>query len=760
MDVTFGVNVDGTEAQIALLDAAAPHPVIDQSQTDLANDPIHTLASTLVSTDRMLAESGHRLVGTTVSGSDTTLMARLHQALVDAELTNVALVSHADAVTAVTRSMAGNETVASITSDETTAALSIVDSAADVTSVIAVEPVADGDRAAAYRTLLERFSEEPGGATSVIVLGPQFNDPEYAALSSTSPVPLRFPEDPEFALARGAALAGFGQQHANPAIVDYPADSVNSVGTMVGVQAQQLAYSQVEDANDFGLASAVLPMQTPMRPLSDVDPDEYETEEEDAPANRPRALLLGSTVAAVVVVGFAALAVSVAIAIRPTANAQDVRLQEEVVAGKYFPNSPGQGVNPDGPNWTMIEELPKPGIEPDARVFRTHSLSPSYGTGDAGAELIKFYRDGTVGVVPNALTPPPDVGPDVIGVPMASDYLTRLIPDFSRWTPCQVLALVGNMRRMAEIAADSASSTSRETFEMWELLTGNTGNAITGWSDIGEVAVVPVGTGPLFATPQHGADTGTDLAAIPDQVFKTGSSDVATSRVLPSDVKIVDPKDLESLPAFDGVDAATSAPILGEVIPGVVEESLPGVQGTGPIVVPDSKIPGSAPSPEATLPGSRVEIPEVVPGNPSLDGPRLPVNVPSAPQLPGGDAPGELPLPNRELPIEIPKPPLPVEVPKPAAPQIPIEIPKPQVPVIEAPAPPVIQAPPPPVIQAPPPPVIQAPPPPVIEMPTFTIPTQLFPAPNAPAAPELPSFELPQLPELPFNGGLFGSGSN
>ncbi|MGV0715833.1 hypothetical protein ABQE93_10545 [Mycolicibacterium sp. XJ662] len=749
--------------------------------------------STLVSTDRMLAQSGHRLVGTTVCGSDADLTARLHGALVEAELTNVVVVSPSDALTAVTRAVVGGETAASMTSDGSTAALSIVDPAADVTSLIAVEPVTGGDRTAAYRKLLERFSEEPGGATSVVVLGPPLDDAVTAELNATSPVPLRFPEHPEFALARGAALAGFGRQQVSRAVEDYPAASLNSADTMLGVQAQQLAYSQVEDSGDFGLVGADVPLQTPMQPLSAVDPEEFETEEEDVAPNRPRVLLLGSTVAAVVVVGFAALAVSVAINIRPTASVQDVRLQEEAVAGKYFPNSPGQGVHPNGPNWTMIEERPEPGTEPDARVFRPQSLGSSGGTGDAGAEVIKFFRDGTVGVVPDVVTlppppPPGGVGPGVFAQP--PEFLTRLIPDFSRWSPCQILALVGNMGAFAQATMDAATDVTTAGFETLGSVTGG----LNELSEAGELVTTPVTKANLFDTSEE-SDSATDLEAIPEQIFETGSSQLTTADVLPSDTKIVETKTSESLPGAGSADTVTSVPPLGELIPETVEKSLPGVQGTGPIVLPESEVLESAPGSEVPLPASVPEIPGAVPGDtspaesvpsedianmPPLPGgsepvqipkPQEPLEVPKPVEVPKPQVPADIPepveIPKPPVPVEVPKPPVPVEIPKPPAPvevpkpQVPVEIPKPPAPV-EIPKPQVpveIPKPPAPVIQAPAPPA-PAPAPPVLKLPTkLPIPTKLIPAPKAPT-PKKPSLPATTLPKLPFGKDLFGSGSS
>ncbi len=520
MDVTLGVALDKAEARIALIDATAPHAVIDQSAIDLTNQPVDTVVSALESTDRMLTDSGHRLVGTSVCSADPATAAGVRDALIDADLTNVTVVSQSDAVTEVTRTLVGGETTATLTSDADTAALSIVDAAADTTSLIAVEPVTGGDRATAYRTLLERFGEEPGGATSVVVLGAPVDDALAADLQAASPVPLQFVDEPQYAIARGAALAGF-RRPASPFAEQAPIDSMGWGDTVLGPQAQQLAYSQVNDADDFSIADPAVPMQNPMRRLSAVDPQDHEVEETAegaaAPADRPRALLLGSTVAAVVVVGFAALAVTVALNIRPDVREQAIRLTDDALAGKYFPVAPGQGVTPDGPGWTMIEEVPPPGVEPGARTFRPQMLNASRGTGDTGAEVIKFFRDGTVGVVPNTTPLNATIQPQGVmppgGIPDASGFATRLIPDFTRWSPCQVLALVGNMRLLTETAIDGVADIAGAGLGAASSVTGNTGYYLD-LSDLGRVAVVPQTKGELFDVTDAPAGTSTESRSI------------------------------------------------------------------------------------------------------------------------------------------------------------------------------------------------------------------------------------------------------
>src|SRR3546814_8909540 len=118
------------------------------------------------------------------------------------------------------------------------------------------------------------------------------------------------------------------------------------------VQGQNLAYSLADDSGSLPIGvpeeydDAGALFQVPMAPLSNTggqptyydDPNEVEAPV-GAGAGRPRVLLMGSTIAAIVVVGFAVLAVGVAITIKPTVSQQAIR-DYEAVPGKYLPTMP------------------------------------------------------------------------------------------------------------------------------------------------------------------------------------------------------------------------------------------------------------------------------------------------------------------------------------------------------------------------------------------------------------------------------------
>ena len=589
MDVTLGVVVRGQRAMISLLDAQQPHAVVDESGIDLTDRP-DELVSTLVATDRQLTEAGHRLVATSVCGADADAITALSNALIDADLMNVSVVSQSDAVTAVTRALVDDRVTASLVSDGETAALSIIDGDADATSLIAVEPVTDGDNTGAFRRLLERFAEEPGGAASVIVLGGALAAADTAALAETSPVPVQIAENPEFAVARGVALAG--RQRPLSAGGGMPPVAPESAATMMAPAEPQLAYSEVDEfGTETGGMSLAGPasggqIPMPMRPLPDIDPDELDAVDPGVDQGRPRVLLLGSAVAAVVVVGFAALAVSVAIGIRPVVSEQAIRMNEEAVPGKYFPVSPGQGVLPSGPAWTVNEQNLESGVASPVREFESKLLGAPRAS-DSAAQIFKLNPDNTIGVEPavNRLAQEgSNIAAGAVGPAAgaeAPEYLTRLIPDFSRFTPTDVFSVLANAPYLGDNLVKGASAMGILGQNLsGSGLTGTASSAASGLGDLGLVTLVPRGTGSLFsaATDTASAVGNTVANGIPTEVFSLPASELNDSGVLPAGVKVVE----EVTTGADGL-ATETKPATG-MLGGIFtpqDGALTEVSGTG-----------------------------------------------------------------------------------------------------------------------------------------------------------------------------------
>lgn len=101
MDVALGVAVTDRVARLALVDSAAPGTVIDQFVLDVAEHPVEVLTETVVGTDRSLAGENHRLVATRLCWPDQAKADELQHALQDSGIHDVAVISEAQAATAL-----------------------------------------------------------------------------------------------------------------------------------------------------------------------------------------------------------------------------------------------------------------------------------------------------------------------------------------------------------------------------------------------------------------------------------------------------------------------------------------------------------------------------------------------------------------------------------------------------------------------------------------------------------------------------------
>lgn len=441
MQLVLGVAVADSTARLALIDVAAPEAALDQFDISVAGNNTDRLVRTIVDTVRSLDNDGHRLTATNLCWADGTSADRLRNTLVAAGVGNVAVVSQADAATAFVRSAAGSageHTAALLLVDDTTAALSVVGQDAAHTSLIDAETIAAAGPDSACTTMLERLREEPGGAQTLYVVS---TSDDAAALTERlrpdSPLPLHANAHPAYLLARGAAAAAC-TSYADPVAPTTAAQFATAPGPVMG---EHLAYSMTDDSGSLPFAVAEeyedtdAALQQPMAPLSYAGthtgrtdaPEEFE---EPVPAARPRILLLGSTIAAIVVVGFAVLAVGVAIGIKPTASQQAVR-DTEAVPGKYLPPMPGQGVEPvEDPGAYLPPVVAVAATPPKANQHTVHAGGGSGSGGNSGGYTTSSGSTGAVaptggGGVPTGGNP---IAVDPLGGFKLNDWLPDL-PD-------------------------------------------------------------------------------------------------------------------------------------------------------------------------------------------------------------------------------------------------------------------------------------------------------------------------------------------
>uniref|UniRef100_UPI0023E017B7 DUF7159 family protein n=1 Tax=Mycolicibacter minnesotensis TaxID=1118379 RepID=UPI0023E017B7 len=313
-----------------------------------ADSPVlpHQIVSAILGTQESARESGYRLASTGVTVADPLQAGQLRDALAGHRVENVMLVSAFLAAAALAQTVGGSvgyEHTALMFIEPDGATLAVVDSSDG--SIADVQRVAlPSDDAAAMGALTRlaaaagRLSPRPDG---LFVVGSGVNvgmvKPE---LDAASAIPVSVPEEPETALARGAALAS-----AHAPLFDSSTSALawaRDPGTgVIDPELVALGYACPADYDatmgEFALAYSAVPDDAYSGYLDFAGDDAVEDvvgsddefyppsselrliEEDSAPIRRRPFLLAGSGLAAFFVVGVCSLVVALAVSIRPTA---------------------------------------------------------------------------------------------------------------------------------------------------------------------------------------------------------------------------------------------------------------------------------------------------------------------------------------------------------------------------------------------------------------------------------------------------------
>jgi hypothetical protein len=348
MVLVEGENADGvTVDEDAIYVGAADAPTVSAADH---------VVSAILGTQEGAAESGYQLRSTGVTWTDPVEAAALRDALAARKVENVMLVSSflaAAALAQVVGSSVGYAQTGLLFVEPDTATLAVVNTADGSITEVQRQPLTPGlDLTAELAALLsgaEGLQTRPdglflvGSGVDIAPLKPQ--------LEAATGLMINAPEEPETALARGAALASAnaplftsstealayaqdpGTGFINPYAVA-PGYFDVAVDNASGEQA--LAYSAIADDDDAYTAFA--------GEQADFETGTYTgayTGVVDAPmgGGRRPLVLVASAVVAIFVVGAAALLVAMAISMRPTASVRP-EPGHNAVAPKPAPAAP------------------------------------------------------------------------------------------------------------------------------------------------------------------------------------------------------------------------------------------------------------------------------------------------------------------------------------------------------------------------------------------------------------------------------------
>lgn len=353
MDLVLGMSMAPSTVNMVLVDGEnGDGATVDQDGFPVATAANTGNAATLSAADQVMAailgtregatEGGYRLATTGVTCADPVEAGALRDALAAHRVENVMLVSAFLAAAALAQSYGtsiGYTHTGLLFIEPDTATLAVVDSRdGSVTDVRKASlPPDDADAVAELTAMVANAGVLQPCPQGLFVVGADGVDVEMirAELQAATPLTVSAPTEPDSALARGAALASAhaplfdwstsalayaqdpGTGAAGPVVPVY--DGPDGLDEPAGVGNQQRAYSAAPDEADFYTAAG------------DADFLAGDT----APSRRPFLVALG--VLMVFVFGVAALALSLALDIRPSVSNRPSIGQRVVVPAKPSP---------------------------------------------------------------------------------------------------------------------------------------------------------------------------------------------------------------------------------------------------------------------------------------------------------------------------------------------------------------------------------------------------------------------------------------
>jgi len=387
VDTVLGVSMAPTAVRMVLVEGEnADGVTVDEEgfEVNTADAPTVSAADQVVSailgTQEGAAESGYELRSTGVTWTDPIEAAALRDALAARKVENVMLVSSflaAAALAQVVGNSVGYAQTGLLFVEPDTATLAVVNSADGSITDVHRQPLAPGSDPIAELSAMasgaEALETRPDG---LFVVGSGVDiAPIKAQLEAATSLLVSAPEEPETALARGAALASanaplfssstaalaYAQDPGTGAIDPYAvAPGYFDVAVDGSSGEEALAYSAVQDEDadaytalageeDFatgtytGITTAV-PRDGGRRPL----------------------VLVASAVAAIFVVGAAALVVALAVSMRPTAAVRPEPGHQAVAPAKPAPAAPAAPAPAVAPAPAPAPEAPAPAPEAPA----------------------------------------------------------------------------------------------------------------------------------------------------------------------------------------------------------------------------------------------------------------------------------------------------------------------------------------------------------------------------------------------------------
>ena len=425
MDTVLGVSMAPTAVRMVLVEGEnADGVTVDEEgfAVNTADAPTVNAADQVVSailgTQEGAAESGYELRSTGVTWTDAIDAAALRDALAARKVENVMLVSSflaAAALAQVVGNSVGYAQTGLLFVEPDTATLAVVNSADGSITDVHRQPLAPGSDPIAELSAMasgaEALETRPDG---LFVVGSGVDiAPIKAQLQAATSLLVSAPEEPETALARGAALASanaplfssstaalaYAQDPGTGAIDPYAvAPGYFDVAVDGSSGEQALAYSAVQDEDADAYTALAgeedLPTGTHTGIATALPQD----------GGRSPLVLVASAVAAIFVIGAAALVVALAISMRPTAAVRPEPGHQAVAPAKPAPAAPAAPAPAVAP--APAPAAPAPAPAPEAPAPEPAAPAP-----EAPAPVAVAPAPVPAAPAPEPAAPPPAPAP-------------------------------------------------------------------------------------------------------------------------------------------------------------------------------------------------------------------------------------------------------------------------------------------------------------------------------------------------------------
>jgi uncharacterized membrane protein YgcG len=374
VDIVLGVSMTPTTVRMVLVEGERADGVtVDHDSFDItsnegsANSAADQVVEAVLGTQESAATGGHHLKSIGVTWTDRSEASALRDALAAKGLDDVMLISAGHAAAALAQAVGravGYDTTALFFIDRDTATLSVVQT--DDGSVVKVlsRSLHSDDAMAVLTEMAAAVDAQDAPPQGMFVVGSGVDVTSVKQhLQHLVSLPVNAPEEPELALARGAALAA----------ASAPALEASTVG---------LAYSQDPDGTTAGTVAGLANAETQMAPVGSdgafVDDYESLTDMQPVEGERKPFLLVGSALTSIFVVGVVALVISLAVSIRPTADQRPSPGESALSPSTAAPAAPAPAPVPV-PEAQPIVEPPAPPaqtIKPPVPVVQEAPQAP------------------------------------------------------------------------------------------------------------------------------------------------------------------------------------------------------------------------------------------------------------------------------------------------------------------------------------------------------------------------------------------------